>query len=79
MDGDLRRADLHLERHPRVPFNGDRTQSPCARMPRRSIGLPTISLKEHRRRRLDQSGSAEPNQASRGWLKALPASASICT
>ena len=30
MDGDLRRADLNLERHPRVPFDGDRTRTPCA-------------------------------------------------
>jgi hypothetical protein len=30
MDGDLRRADLHLERHPTVPFDGDGTETACA-------------------------------------------------
>jgi hypothetical protein len=71
MDGDLRRADLHLERHPRVPFNGDRTQPPCAPMPRRSIGLPTKSLKQHRAAvRRDRSGSGATNCAPGGWSKA---------
>ena len=72
MDGDLRRADLHPERHPRVPFATTTERSLLARpVPRRSIGLPAIGLKQHRHgRRRDQPRSATTNRASVGWPEA---------
>ena len=72
MDGDLRRADLHLERHPRVPFATTTDRSLLARpVPQRSIGLPAIGLKRHRHcRRRDQPRSAATDRASVGWPEA---------
>ena len=59
-----------------IVFNGDERNLLAHPLSRRSIGIPIISLKQHRHsRRRDRSGSAATNRASGGWPKAQ---SSIC-